>query len=135
VVLTRFEAICVGADNLLTQGADFDCPRATRLKSLRRAVLQPDEVGQCKSAPWGNSTSAPTPGNSPTGHGVIIGFLGWLIMMIIMVMPMAGVGIFGMAMGLMAPMMTLVLHLIFGTVLGWTYGKLLLNSTPRAGLR
>jgi hypothetical protein len=31
--------------------------------------------------------------------------------------------------------MTLVLHLIFGTVLGWTYGKLLLNSTPRAGLR
>jgi len=74
------------------------------------------------------------PGDSPTGHGVIIGFLGWLIMMI-MVMPMAGVGMFGMAMGLMAPMMTLVLHLIFGTVLGWTYGKLLSNSTPRAGLR
>jgi hypothetical protein len=74
------------------------------------------------------------PGNSPTGHGAIIGFLGWLIMMIT-VMPVAGVGMFGMAMGLMAPMMTLVLHLIFGTVLGWTYGKLLLNSTPRAGLR
>jgi hypothetical protein len=74
------------------------------------------------------------PSDSPIGHGVIIGFLGWLIMMI-MVMPIAGVGLFGMAMGLMAPMMTLVLHLIFGTVLGWTYGKLLSNSTPRAGLR
>lgn len=74
------------------------------------------------------------PGGSPTGHGVIIGFLGWLIMMV-MVMPMAGVGMFGMAMGLMAPMMTLLLHLIFGTVLGWTYGKLLSNSTPTAGIR
>ena len=74
------------------------------------------------------------PGDSPTGHGVIIGILGWLIMMI-MVMPIAGVGMFGMAMGLMAPMMTLVLHLIFGTVLGWTYGKLLSNSMPGSGLR
>lgn len=74
------------------------------------------------------------PGGSPTGHGVIIGFLGWLIMMIV-VMPMAGVGMFAMVMGLMAPMMTLVLHLIFGTVLGWTYGQLLSNSTPATGLR
>lgn len=74
------------------------------------------------------------PGGSPTGHGVIIGFLGWLIMMIV-VMPMAGVGMFAMEMGLMAPMMTLVLHLIFGTVLGWTYGQLLSSSTPATGLR
>jgi len=36
-------------------------------------------------------------------------------------MPMAGVGLFGMTMGLMAPMMTLVLHVIFGAVLGVTY--------------
>jgi len=35
-----------------------------------------------------------------------------------MVMPMAGAGLFGMAMGIMAPMMTLVLHVIFGAVLG-----------------
>jgi hypothetical protein len=74
------------------------------------------------------------PGDSPIWHGMIIGFLGWLIMMM-MVMPMAGVGMFGLAMGPMAPMMTLVLHLIFGTVLGWTCGKLLSNSTPGAGLR
>jgi hypothetical protein len=44
----------------LIQGADFDCPRATRLKPLRRAVPLSDEVGQWKSAAWGNSTSAST---------------------------------------------------------------------------
>jgi hypothetical protein len=38
-------------------------------------------------------------------------------------MPMAGAGLFGMNMGVMAPMMTLVLHLIFGAVLGWVYGR------------
>ncbi len=68
------------------------------------------------------------PGNSPTTHGVIIGFVGWLLMMV-MVMPMAGAGMFGMKMGLMAPMMTLVLHLIFGAVLGWTYGKLIAGGS------
>ena len=60
---------------------------------------------------------------------MILGFIGWLIMMVMM-MPMAGAGMFGMKMGVMAPMMTLVLHLIFGAVLGWTYGKLMSNETP-----
>jgi hypothetical protein len=50
----------VCADNLLTQAADFDCPRATRLKPLRRTVPLSDEVGQWKSTAWGNSTSAVT---------------------------------------------------------------------------
>lgn len=68
------------------------------------------------------------PGTSPTVHGVIIGIVGWLLMMV-MVMPMAGAGLFGMNMGLMAPMMTLVLHLIFGAVLGWVYGKLLPDTS------
>lgn len=78
------------------------------------------------------------PGTSPTVHGVIIGLIGWLVMMI-MLMPMAGAGMFAMNMGLMAPMMTLVLHFIFGAVLGWTYGKLrsrdkLPSMTPGATL-
>lgn len=63
------------------------------------------------------------PGSSGVARGMIIGFVGWLIMMI-MLMPMAGAGMFGMSLGIMAPMMTLVLHLIFGAVLGWTYGRL-----------
>ena len=62
------------------------------------------------------------PGTSRVGHGVMLGVIGWLIMMVAL-MPMAGAGLFGMNMGVMAPMMTLVLHLIFGAVLGWVYGR------------
>jgi hypothetical protein len=62
------------------------------------------------------------PGTSHVGHGVMLGVIGWLIMMVVL-MPMAGAGLFGMNMGVMAPMMTLVLHLIFGAVLGWVYGR------------
>ena len=69
-------------------------------------------------------------GSSPTVSGIVIGAVGWLIMMLTL-MPMAGVGLFAMSMGVMAPMMTLVLHLIFGAVLGWTYGKLV-SGSPEA---
>jgi hypothetical protein len=60
---------------------------------------------------------------SHTVQGMILGAVGWLIMMV-MLMPMAGAGLFGMNMGLMAPIMTLMLHLIFGAMLGWTYGRM-----------
>jgi hypothetical protein len=63
------------------------------------------------------------PGKSATLHGLLLGFAGWLVMMV-MLMPMAGAGLFGMALGMMAPLMTLVLHLIFGAVLGSTFGRL-----------
>jgi hypothetical protein len=56
-------------------------------------------------------------------RGIVIGIAGWLLMMV-MIMPMAGAGIFGMNMGIMAPVMTFMLHLIFGVVLGWVYSKL-----------
>lgn len=62
----------------------------------------------------------------PGGTAVVKGMLlltgAWLVMMV-MVMPMARAGLFGMHMGLMAPMMTLVLHLVFGAVLGLVYGN------------
>jgi hypothetical protein len=54
---------------------------------------------------------------------MILGTLGWLMMMVA-VMPMAGAGMFGLNMGVMAPIATLMLHLIFGAVLGFTYQKL-----------
>ena len=38
---------------------------------------------------------------------------------------MAGAGLFASNMGIMAAVMTLILHLIFGAVLGWTYGRLI----------
>ena len=36
-------------------------------------------------------------------------------------MPMAGVGFFGSHLGIMAPVMTLMLHIVFGFVLGTVY--------------
>lgn len=62
------------------------------------------------------------PGGSPLVKGVIFGTGAWLMMMIA-VMPMAGAGLFGMAFGIMAPMMTLVMHIIFGAVLGGVYAS------------
>lgn len=63
------------------------------------------------------------PTNSLIIKGVILGVVGWLVMML-MLMPMVGAGLFGMKMGIIAPMMTLVLHAIFGAVLGFVYSKL-----------
>lgn len=62
------------------------------------------------------------PGGSSLAKGVVFGIGAWLLMMIA-VMPMAGAGFFGMAFGIMAPMMTLVLHVVFGAVLGAVYGS------------
>ena len=40
-----------------------------------------------------------------------------------------------MNMGVMAPMMTLVLHLIFGAVLGWVYGRSIQSNESTAPAR
>ena len=63
------------------------------------------------------------PGSGAMLKGILFGMAAWLGMMI-MVMPMAGAGFFGMSFGIMAPMMTLVLHVIFGAVLGAVYQTL-----------
>ncbi|MDT8449508.1 MAG: hypothetical protein RQ847_04975 [Wenzhouxiangellaceae bacterium] len=63
------------------------------------------------------------PGGSNPVKGIVLGIIGWLIMMILL-MPMMGAGFFAMNMGMMATVATLVLHIIFGWVLGFTYDKL-----------
>lgn len=68
------------------------------------------------------------PGGSAIGKGVVFAIGAWLLMMLIP-MPMAGAGLFGMKMGMMAPVMTLILHLIWGVVLGWVFGALA-KKTP-----
>ncbi len=60
------------------------------------------------------------PGSGAVTKGILFGIAAWLGMMV-MVMPMAGAGLFGMAFGIMAPMMTLILHIVFGAVLGAVY--------------
>ena len=71
------------------------------------------------------------PGSGPVVKGIVFGVLAWLLMMLIP-MPMAGAGLFGMKMGMMAPVMTLVLHLIWGFVLGATFGALSRSAAPEA---
>lgn len=71
------------------------------------------------------------PGSGPVMKGLVFSVGAWLLMMII-VMPMAGAGFFGLTIGIMAPVMTLVLHLIWGAVLGFVF-KILPGTQQRAG--
>lgn len=67
------------------------------------------------------------PGDSAVLKGIVFASGAWLIMMIA-IMPMAGAGVFGMALGIMAPAMTFMLHVIYGAVLGFTYSHLFVPS-------
>lgn len=60
------------------------------------------------------------PGGSAPVKGLVYGIAAWLVLMLI-VMPVAGVGLFGLDLGMMAPVTILVFHLIFGAVLGFVY--------------
>lgn len=55
--------------------------------------------------------------------GIIFGVFAWLIMMVAF-MPLAGAGFFGAKVGITAPVGLLIVHLIYGVVLGATYGLL-----------
>jgi hypothetical protein len=61
------------------------------------------------------------PGSSPWQKGIVFGIAAWLLMMV-GVMPLANAGLFGLKLGLMAPVVTLMLHVLFGAILGLLYG-------------
>jgi uncharacterized membrane protein YagU involved in acid resistance len=61
------------------------------------------------------------PSSSYTGKGVAFGIVAWVLMMLIP-MPMAGAGLFGLNLGIAAPIATFILHVIYGAVLGGVYG-------------
>lgn len=63
------------------------------------------------------------PGHASLTKGVSFGIAAWLIMMLA-IMPMSGAGLFGLNLGMMAPAMTLMLHAIYGAVLGLVFGRL-----------
>ncbi|MEW5709306.1 MAG: DUF6789 family protein [Pseudomonadota bacterium] len=64
------------------------------------------------------------PGSRQWRKGICFAILAWLLMMIT-IMPLAGAGFFGVRLGLTAPALMLVLHLVYGAVLGTTYRALL----------
>ena len=55
--------------------------------------------------------------------GLIFSIGAWLLMMIVF-LPVSGQGLFGMKFGMVVPVMALMLHLVYGAVLGLTFGKL-----------
>ncbi len=55
--------------------------------------------------------------------GIIIGLSAWVLMMFT-VTPMAGHGLFGIETSKVIPVMSMMLHIIYGTVLGVVYGTL-----------
>ncbi len=75
---------------------------------------------------WGlifAATASMWPGSSYLAKGASFSVAACLLMMIV-AMPIAGAGFFGMGFGIMAPIATLILHVIYGLVLGAVFGRL-----------
>ena len=82
------------------------------------------------SVAWGGAFAVLNdilPAKTQRQKGMLFGIAAW-IMMMIGPMPMSGAGLFGLNIGPMAPVMTFVLHIIFGVVLGAVYTKLNKNK-------
>jgi len=71
------------------------------------------------------------PGQGPVARGLVFATAAWLLMMVL-VMPMAGAGLFGLHIGLAAPIAALVLHWVFGAALGGAYRALAGHDLPHA---
>ncbi|HEY7458684.1 MAG TPA: DUF6789 family protein [Xanthobacteraceae bacterium] len=69
------------------------------------------------------------PGDSLRQRGMILAGLAWLLMMFLL-MPLAGYGVFGLNQSVLLPVGALVLHMIFGLIMGGTYGWLILQALP-----
>jgi hypothetical protein len=59
--------------------------------------------------------------------GIIVGLSAWVLMMFT-VTPMAGHGLFGLETSKVIPVMSMMLHIIYGAVLGFVYSKLAKSS-------
>jgi hypothetical protein len=55
--------------------------------------------------------------------GIVFSLLAWLVMMVVF-LPFVGVGLFGAKLGVLAAVVTLIQHLVYGVALGITYGLL-----------
>lgn len=74
---------------------------------------------------WGTLYSLMQPklaGNGQVTKGLIFGIFTWLVNMMIF-LPIAGEGFFGLKYGIAASAFALVLNLIFGAILAATYSK------------
>jgi hypothetical protein len=67
--------------------------------------------------------------DNPTKGGILYGVIAWLVVMLVF-MPAAGVGYFGFQLSWFAPLVMLALQVMYGAILGWTYGKLAATQVP-----
>ncbi|HYF23684.1 MAG TPA: DUF6789 family protein [Caulobacteraceae bacterium] len=63
------------------------------------------------------------PASTCTAKAVMFSIAAWLLMQLI-ILPMAGAGLFGLRYGGVAPLLTLALHVVYGLVLGAVYARL-----------
>jgi hypothetical protein len=64
-----------------------------------------------------------------TKGGILYGVIVWLVMMLVF-MPAAGGGYFGFQLSMVTPLVMLGQEVLYGAVLGWTYGKLSPTYNP-----
>lgn len=132
-LIAGFVATLVLSALMVMKGAMGVMPQLDPITMLSRMAGAPDATGVgwllhflIGTVFWGVLFAwlAPSlPGRGDWANGLIFGAGAWLLMMVA-AMPMAGAGLFGLNFGMMAPVMTLMLHLIFGAVLGFTFQKL-----------
>lgn len=67
------------------------------------------------------------PGRRTWQKGMFFGF-GAALLIVLMVVPLAGAGYFHMSLSAMQPIVTLLLHLVYGGVLGAVFGRLASRS-------
>ncbi|GAM59405.1 hypothetical protein JCM19231_4853 [Vibrio ishigakensis] len=78
------------------------------------------------SAIWGGALvilNSILPGSKQLTKALVLSTAAWLAMMVVL-MPLANLGLFGLTLGIKVPVMTLILHLVFGIALGVSYSKL-----------
>ena len=63
------------------------------------------------------------PGRTELSKALFLAMAGWILTLFVF-MPLAGTGFFGAQAGLLAPLVTLIMHIAFGLVLGYVYAHL-----------
>lgn len=57
-------------------------------------------------------------------RGIQFALIAWLLMMVFL-MPLGGMGLFGLALGITPMLASLLLHIVYGAVLGYYFGRFL----------
>lgn len=137
-LIAGFVATVVMSAMLIAKGMMGIMPELDIIATLNRMLMMGDAASWVVHFGYGTVLGGLyayfeplIPGGSHWIKGTLVGVAAWLVMMVV-VMPMAGAGFFALNIGLMATIMTLVVHIIFGAVLGGTFGALVSRKSATA---